>query len=515
MNIIASAGSALLERSAVAGWASAVRSARPSGPDVAAQPESAPTRVTLGGAAASELVYTKPSPKAPQALRLWAGNTRDEISGLMARNSASTGAATLAERWRGLGGALLARLAESQAPYKQTLAEGPAIPGAEASATAGTEAAADPEALRQQALSGVATQAATVAFKVQTRSGQTLELSIAVNDGSQGGTRGLEVQLKSTGPLDQAEQAALADLSDGLDRALEGLGREPPKLDLAGLTHLDSRAFTSLELKVEDPRGQRSDAAPGALGSFVLQLGADRKSLSMKSGQGELALSVDAASPLAQGGAAQRRSAIDRVLKQIDAAAERGHADEQLAALFKDGFRQLQAPPAEPQPAAPERPDRLSSAAASSPLKDQVDALRSGLADFEASFSGASAKLNRYGGIKEQGHAAYALSQQSRSKPRTAGGGETITETLSEKLSASYLRTRTLLLDPGGGNYDATRVQDEKTVTTHIETARNQVERALRKTDEQSRLSFDSLEKHRVIAHHETPQSRSFVERLR
>lgn len=514
MNIIASTGATLLERPAVANRASPGRSVAAPGSDAGLLPDSHPsTRVTLGGAAANELVYAKPSPKAPQALRLWAGDARDEISGLMARNSASPGAATLAERWRGLGGALLARLAESQAPYKQTLAEGLAMPGAEASATTGTEAATDPDALRQLALSGVATQAATVELKLQTRSGQTVELSIAVNDGSQGGTRGLQVQLKSTGQLDGAEQAALADLSEGLDRALDGLGRNPPKLDLGRLMSVDSRAFTSLDLKVEDSRGLRPDAEPGSLGSFSLQLGAQGRSLSMKDGQGELSISVDAAAPPGPGGAAQRRSAIDRMLRQIDAAAERGHADEQLAARFKDGFRQLQAPPAAPPNSGAETRDGPAPAPGT-PLQDKVDSLRSGLADFEASFSGVSSRKNRYGGIKEQGQAAYTASQRSSSKPG-AGGGEALTEVRSEKLSASYLRSRTLLLDPGGGNYDATQVQDEKTVTTLIETARNRVERALRKTDEHRWLSFDSLENQRVTAHHETPEARSFVERLR
>lgn len=516
MTAISSTGSGLLDRIA-ASRAALNRPYKAPGREAEApaqaDPARAPTRVTLGSGAANDVVYAKPSAAAFQPQRAWASSARDDISSLMARNSANTGAVPLAERWRGLGGALLAQLADSPTSYKQTLADY-VEPAADAAGAAATEAAADPEALRQQALSGVATQAATVELKVQTRSGQTLELSIAVNDGSLGGTRGLQVQLKSSGPLDSAEKAALAHLSEGLDRALEGLGQGAPQLDLAQLMSVDKQVFTSLDLKVEDPRGLGPNAAPGALGSFSLQLGPETKNLSMKGANGEMSIRVDAASPLGQGSAAQRRSAVDKMLQQIDAAAERGHADAQLVARFKDGFKQLQAPPADAAKPGVEAPD-AARPAPSSPLKAEVDSLRSGLADFEASFSGATSKKNRYGGLKEQGHAEYTASQHTSSKPNSAGGGDAITETRSEKLRADYLRTRTLMLDPGSGNYDSTQIQDEKTVTTLIETAKNQVARALRKTDEHKRLSFDVLENHRVTAHHEAPQDRSYVERLR
>ncbi|MBB3281061.1 hypothetical protein [Mitsuaria sp. BK037] len=583
MNFIASAGPGLLDRLAASRAAASFRPAGVSSRAADAVSSSAPsagTRVTLDAATADAAVYARPSAPGAGPRRVWAKAGDDGLSELMSRNSGKE-AHTLSDRWRGLGGALLKQLADTGERYRQTLADvvpalpdagatDPAASAANAEGTGSADPAAAAAALQQQALSGVATNATTVSLKVQTRSGQTVELKIGVNSGESGGTRGLQVEVSSSGPLSGAERDALALLSDGLDRALEGLGDGVPTLDLLGLTGFDADGvLTGLDLRIDHP--DASADRPGQLRSFSLQLGAEKKSLSLRTTSGEMALEVDAAatSRTTTGAPASGRrwSAIDQLLQQVDAAAERSHADAAMTKSFKDAFRQLQAPPADPdetrrvddtrRPDAGEGRGRPQDAAsllavrhaantgsssgagtaakattaakggavdaldpsAMAPMSDglraQAQSLRSGLADFQASFSADSQRTSRIGSVQEAGHADYRIGQTTSERPNAATGGRSITQTQTETLSASFQKSRTYTLDRAGGNYDATTVEDSKTVTTLIDTTRDSISRAMRRTDEQRRKTFTEVENHRAASHQEWPDQRSVVERLR
>ena len=583
MTFIASAGPGLLDRLAAS---RAAASFRPAGVSSRAADAASPaastagTRVTLDAATADAAVYARPSAPGAGPRRVWAKAGDDGLSELMSRNSGKE-AHTLSDRWRGLGGALLKQLADTGERYRQTLADVvPALPDAGATDPAASAAnaegagSADPAAaaaaLQQQALSGVATNVTTVSLKVQTRSGQSVELKIGVNSGESGGTRGLQVEVSSSGPLSGAERDALALLSDGLDRALEGLGDGVPTLDLSGLTGFDADGvLTGLDLRIDHP--DASADRPGQLRSFSLQLGAEKKSLSLRTTSGEMALEVDAAatSRTTTGAPASGRrwSAIDQLLQQVDAAAERSHADAAMTKSFKDAFRQLQAPPADPdetrrgdnarRPDAGEGRGRPQDAAsllavrhatnagsssgagtaakattaakggavdaldpsAMAPMSDglraQTQSLQSGLADFQASFSADSQRTSRIGSVQEAGHAEYRIGQTTSERPNAATGGRSITQTQTETLSASFQKSRTYTLDRAGGNYDATTVEDSKTVTTLIDTTRDSIARAMRKTDEQRRKTFTEVENHRAASHQEWPDQRSVMERLR
>jgi len=568
MNFIASAGPGLLDRLAAS---RAAASFRPAGVSSRAADAASPaastagTRVTLDAAAADAAVYARPSAPGAGPRRVWAKAGDDGLSELMSRNSGKE-AHTLSDRWRGLGGALLKQLADTGERYRQTLADvvpalpdagatDPAASAANAEGTGSADPAAAAAALQQQALSGVATNATTVSLKVQTRSGQSVELKIGVNSGESGGTRGLQVEVSSSGPLSGAERDALARLSDGLDRALEGLGDGVPALDLSGLTGFDADGvLTGLDLRIDHP--DASADRPGQLRSFSLQLGAEKKSLSLRTTSGEMALEVDAAatSRTTSGAPASGRrwSAIDQLLQQVDAAAERSHADAAMTKSFKDAFRQLQAPPADPdetrradetrRPYADEGRERLRDAAstlavwpaanvvsggavdaldpsAMAPMSDglraQAQSLQSGLADFQASFSADSQRTSRIGSVQEAGHADYRIGQTTSERPNAATGGRSITQTQTETLSASFQKSRTYTLDRAGGKYDATTVEDSKTVTTLIDTTRDSIARAMRKTDEQRRKTFTEVENHRAASHQEWPDRRSVMERLR
>lgn len=443
--------------------------------------------VTLDGPPPADVVYARPSPLTVEPLALWSGPHADSISARMLSNGTPS-AGTLADRWRGLGSALLEHLAAGGGAFRQTLA----LPDVSA-----TEAA---DAPTPAVLDGVDDFAATLTLKIQTRSGQTVSLSIAVNDGLHGGPRGLQVQAASSGPLTEADGAALASLASGLERALEGLGQAEPRLELEGLLAPDAgRAFAGLELRLDNPDTQ----ANGAPQTLQLKVQGDRRSLAMTGLGGTMTLDSAAGAPDTTD-ALQRQAAIERTLAQIDAAGDRGHADARMLAAFKAGFSQLQAPPP-PEAAAPAVVDEGAR---------KTESLKSGLADFEASFSADSARTNRLGMLAEQGHMAYRIGQQTLVQPRGAAGGERIEQVLSESTQAVYRRTRTLALDLKSGNFDETTVQDRRTVHTLIETDGSTVLRALRRSDEQQHLHFASLQAHRVIARHDTPLQRSAVERL-
>lgn len=471
------------------------------------------THVSLGATAGLGVGYPMPPALNLTPRRFWAGAHDDALSVQMLHNLGS-GSVKLKDLWRGLGGELLRQLAATGEGRQQTLAELPPRPDdlaamAALDATTGTTEAPDavpePEAakLEADALNGVATNAVKVQLTLTTRSGQTVNLEMAINDGQHGGTRGLQLQVSPSGPLSAAERDALAAMAGALDQALDGLGQATPKLDLSPLRAFNtSGELTGLDLAIEDPNAPSS---AGALRAFSLHMDADKTRLSLKRTGSEMALTVAATAPNAIH-RDLRQSAIVSMLAQIDAAAERGHADRSTARLFQEAFRQLQTPPTDNTAAAPAEADPAS----------EAQALQSGLADFEASFSGLSHKHNRYGGVIEQGTLDYRIGQTTTSTLRGGHSGEpTITQVKTEAADASIQKTRTLLLDIASGNYDNTSIRDRSTETTVIDMAGSAVKRALRKTDEHRLSVFTSLEHDRVTARRETPVDKSHIERLR
>ena len=219
---------------------------------------------------------------------------------------------------------------------------------------------------------------------------------------------------------------------------------------------------------------------------------------------GELAVNLESDAP-AGASASQRQAALDQHLKRFDVAAQRGRADANLVDLFKSAFTQLHS--AQP-PAAPAR------LAALSGLERAVQATQSGLADFQASFSGDYEKTNEFGAVTEDGRAAYQVGQKTTRQSR-GSAGESIAQVVTESLDAHARKARNRgMLDPQSGNYDLIKVQDRSSITTLIETADNRVAGALRKTDERQMQTWEQLVDHRVRQQRETPSGRSFTERI-
>lgn len=430
-------------------------------------------------------VYARPPglQEATGTTRSWASASDDTISALMQRNTVA-GNESLSNRWRGLGGALLTRMAQEPGNYRQTLV-----------LHAGGVDAGD-------ALTSARDRAVTVQLRIQTRSGTQVELSIAVNRGAGNALAGLQVEMRASGPLSEAERQALGALAGGFDQALQGLGRaDAPQLDLAGLTGYDSTQLSSLSLSVRSP-----DAAD-PLAAFSLELNEKDKSVRLQGSAGNLALRLDAATPLGQAGAAQRRDAIAQYLAQFDAAAERGHVAAELIAQFKQAFAQLHEQPSAGQVASEPETTRAA--------RNQAAPLLSGLADFEASFDGEFTRKNKNGYLAELGQARYEVSQQTRVQRNGDPGDLTVTQTQNAALQARYLRALgEAELDLQGGNHHVDEIRDQSTRTTMVGTVDSRLVRAVTENDAQQLRVYSKLLNHRVVETRQTPGHQHTVEDL-
>lgn len=432
--------------------------------------------------------------EAPQRVQAWAtAPAGDAISRQMALNEFRRPERTLASQWNGLGSALLSLAsAPSTSPlqYQQTLLS-----------------AADPTQPLQAQLDRLQKGATTVTLQIKTRSGQTVDLQIAVNrqPGALGeaSSQGLQVAVSSTGPLSETERQALAALSQGLEDALAGLGHaDAPEINVSGLLAYDRSAFSQLTLDIQNP------TESAALESFALHLGDDGSSLAYLGAAGKVDLRLDAAPPLQTGSEQQRQAAIAQQLQLIDAAAHRGHADEKLVALFKNSFSQLHG--AAPTTAGDNPLDQAS--AVNTGLAEKAQPLLSGLVDFEASFSGDFSHTNRWGNVNEQGQAQYPLSQRTTvdtdPKEKTAG----IIQTQSEQLQSNYVKARhDGALDIESGNFDRYAIDDHRTVSTLISAVDNQLTSAVRSTDRQQLETRETVVKHRVVDRREKPDQQHLL----
>jgi len=441
--------------------------------------------------------YADPRPtRATRAVgSLWAAPARsgDAISTLMAGNH-STRIYNLAEQWRGLGGALLRHLGETGESYSQTRVNDPAsfddpadLAGLSPERLA--QHAAELAAAQTAALASVADQAATADLQLRLASGLTVQLRLTDSAGFD--PIGMQVGISASGTLSGDERAAVQALADGLDRALAGLGQpDIARLDLGGLLGYDRRVIAGLDLTVNN--AQHSSF----LGRFELHVGGEKPSILLKGVEGEMRLSVDAGTAPAGAPTAPRAEALRGLLARIDAAGQRGQANVALVDQMKSAMAQLQTAVAGPA-TAPTGPG---------------NATPGGLADFEASFSGETWRLNGAGTMRQAGNVAYQLSQRTEA----GGHGPAATrQTVSEQLSADFKEAPGgRMLNVDNGSYTATQVRDRSTVTTLIESVAGGAVRASRKTDEEQLKTVTGFEGGRVVSRQAWPGQRAWVERL-
>lgn len=503
----------VVERSVPTGLRDLPIAASRTGP---ARSAAAVTQVSVGRPADATTVYGDPRATGPE--RVWASpvESDDPVSALMARNR-SQWSYDLRDQWRGLGGALLRRLADTGENYSQTLADTASLSPLQPLDGEGpqdqAQRAEDLVTQQMTALSAVATNAPNASLKIQTRSGQTVELKIAVNAGMNGVT-GMQVAIKSSGTLSEEERGAIAQLSDGLDQALEGLGRQDQAvLDLSGLMNFDRDVLSGLDMEVTNPM-------PGtAMDRFSLHLGDEKWTVALKGSDGALNLSVDPAkrsagvkTPTPTNAQAQAQ-ALQQALDRFDRAGERGRASAALVTQMKMAFTTLQGV-ASTTGADEAEALRTTASPGAAPQDDEASFL-SGLTDFQASLTGDTFRTNRWGTTHEAGTLQYQLSQKT-DDTASPEGRRRVVQTLSEQLSADYRRAPgDGMLDVRSGNFSETSIRDQSTVTTLIDATKPGSARVLRRTEAQERETVTDFQNHRQTSQRVSPNQGKLIERLR
>lgn len=475
----------------------ALRAAALSSAPAAAAPIETATRFTRTPSSGEADTYADPRIATTTITRaigsLWAAPARsgDAISTLMANNK-STHIYNLTEQWRGLGGALLRHLGETGEGYSQTRVNDPASfddPGVLAALPPEMLArhAADIAAAQTAALAGVTDQASAANLQLRLASGQTVELRLTDSAGF--GPIGMQVSITASGTLSDQERTAVQALADALDRALAGLGQpDTARLDLNGLLGYDRQVITGLDLTV-------NNAQHGSfLEHFELHMGGEKPSIVLKGVEGEMRLSLDTGTAPAGVPTPQHTQSLRSVLARIDAAGQRGQANVALVEQMKAAMAQLQ----------------TAVAGTAAETTGSGSATPGGLADFEASFSGDTWRLNGAGTHRQGGTVAYQLSQKTE-----AGGAAAAPtrQTTSEQLAADFKEAPgDRMLNVRNGNYTATQVRDRRTVTTLIESVASGAVQVSRKTEENLLKTVTGFEGGRVVRRQAWPAQRAWVE---
>ncbi|MGN8111296.1 hypothetical protein ACTJLB_25160 [Paraburkholderia sp. 22098] len=379
----------------------------------------------------------------------WASDNRDAVTLRMAGDYA---AQTMAGRFAGLGGALLDRFKTAGSDYSQSVS------------------------VRSAGVGGVGPSsqrsAGQVGLTVRTASGVTVEIALDSGDG------GLSVSVKSSGALSESERNALAKLSEGFQQAIDGLGAVPPKLDLSGLTQSDTSVLASTTFQYSIKRAGNADISA----SYSQDSAA--RSLSVTNAAGTMSVKVDTSHSALWGTSSQRAASVASYLQQFDHANSRGHGNATLMSMFKDGFAQMNedygTPSAEALPGTGYAPG----------LQQSAQAMLTGLADFSASITDASASPNpmRPGEVDVF---SYQVSQTTQLEGSPFEGK--ISQSQQSHLVASYHQALTggakpvLTSSRSSQNYDYVRIDDSGESAVQLATERGAlVHASLRQTSDQT-----------------------------
>ena len=436
------------------------------------------SRVTLGSAVDTEVVYSRPSRFSRGVA--WASPPTDPVSVLMQKNLGA-GVADDSAWLKGLGVAVLDRLATTPGGFSQTVVSYQQDNAQSADVARASSA---------QALAAAGAALNRVGLTITTASGKAVNIAVSFASGGLGGASSLSVDVQVDGELSAEEQKAVAQLSSGFQAALDGLTKVPPEVNLSGLVGYDASVLSGVDLSV-----RAMPPLNGELESFDFHVDATQRSFSMESVSGKIALSVDLSQPEILGSAAQQKEALSDYLAQLDAANRRGHGDAKLIAQFKDAFAQLNSN----YPAA----DELSV-----PLLSGKDrSLLSGLADFTASMSGDFTDAAE-GRVKtEEGHIEYRVSQSTTISGRDKYSGLAVTQTQRASLKSDYVKSRNgAELDTASGNYDRYSIRDESSTTTSFAYAKDKLKSASIERLVDQLESYAKLVDFKVVEERQTPR---------
>jgi hypothetical protein len=265
---------------------------------------------------------------------------------------------------------------------------------------------------------GTSNSQSAVALTVTTQSGIEVSLQMTRQQG------GLVVELNTSGgKLNRDEAAAISQLSDGLQKALDGLDAGTTQLDISDLMKFDTSQLKSVDLKTDLRNGDNVTQS--------LNLHADDKERWLGFHNGDVSIKLDTdVSKLTQAGSAeQQAAALDQWSAKMDQAATRGHGDRDMLNLFKASFRALNT--TQGQASHSVNTQRVIAIDANAAKNGAI----SGLADFSASYQQTPRSDNPYK-PDEQDTFSLEVAQQTRSQQHT--DTQDLTQDTLFKLKASF-----------------------------------------------------------------------------
>ncbi|MCS4250146.1 hypothetical protein M2394_004492 [Pseudomonas sp. BIGb0164] len=253
-----------------------------------------------------------------------------------------------------------------------------------------------------------------VSLSIKTASGKTVTFSLFSQK------HGLGVQATvDGGDLTADELKAVGQLGAAFQASVDGLTAVPPKLDLSKLTQFDTHVLKSVDLNAKLKNQADEDL------SLAFHADSQTRTTRMSGPAGDIDLAVDLKNTAIQGDAKQQANALKTYLAQFDRVQERGSANADLMAMFKDAFSAMNSN----HPQTVGAPNALSN-------NPTDKGLLTGLADFKASIKQAVGASNPMR-PKEVDSFSYTVSQKTEVNGRSSAD-RSVTQNQQSVLSANF-----------------------------------------------------------------------------
>lgn len=367
-------------------------------------------------------------------VRAWENSSQDVVTKMM---DTGFNAISTASRYYGLGAALMDQFIKGG---------GAAISQSVLNTT--TERAGDAGVIKTDQTLLHSKAENQVSLSIKTASGKTVTFSLS----SQKDGLGVQATVDG-GDLTADELKAVGQLSSAFQASVDGLTAVPPKLDLSNLTQFDTKVLASVDLNAKLKSQEGED--------LTLAFHADSQSRTtrMSGPNGEVDLAVDLKNTAIRGDAIQQAKALKTYLAQFDRVQQRGNANTELMAMFKDAFSAMNS----------NYPQDATDALTYNPTDK---GLLTGLADFKASIKQTVAASNPMR-PSEVDSFSYNVSQKTQVNGRSIAD-RSVTQNQQSTLSASFHKGldggKPPLLDGSreSQNYLYVQVQDKASSTASL-----------------------------------------------
>lgn len=355
---------------------------------------SASTKVTFGSQTQAIAAIYSLSPQKISAASA-TSQSNATIQALMQAVQGSSSVSSLST----LGSALLDNLKENRGDFSQAVT------------------AADTE------LGAGSTNKSAVSLDITTRSGSTVHLTLSQQEG------GVAVSVKTEGEaLNDDEAAAVASLGEAFQSVLDGLGKQPPELDITGLTKFNSSVLKSVDLKTDLRSGDDS------LQSLNFHTDSDESWVGYQDADFSLKMTSDRGLSNDPGDRVAQQIALAAYDKQFDKARIDGHGDRNQMELLKSVFHALNTPQSDSIDVTGKSTEVRAGSGSSTPSN--------GLNDFSLSLTQTSKSINP-ARLDEKESFSYQASQTTE-ESRSYDGSRSVKQTAHNHLSASWYQQ----LDP-------------------------------------------------------------------